>query len=136
MKRSIAILVALMLVLALCATPIYANTPGYWKNHTEAWDSDVACDDEFIGGPEGFTWLNALGTSPKGDYWYILARAYAAAYLNGMAEWDTGAGEAVREAGQLLEDYGPGEFVKGSEQLELAKFYATALDNWNNDIWD
>jgi len=139
MKRSLIIFIVLAMVLALCATPIYAHTPGYWKNHTDVW-TDVAIDDEFINGPDGFTWLDALGTPPKGDYFYILARAYAAAYLNisggGWGDIEgTPAGDAVEEAGELLEQYGPGEYTKGSEQLELAMFYAGMLDNWNNDIW-
>lgn len=57
------------------------RTPGYWKNHPDAWPTfngvdivDTVCGD----------WLETLKTPPRGDAEIILCHQYIAAVLNRM----------------------------------------------------
>lgn len=63
--------------------PVGTGTPGYWKNHPEAWPVDEICFDGIavpcISKEEA---LGYLGSPVKRDKWITLFKAYAAAYLN------------------------------------------------------
>lgn len=117
-------------------------TPGYWKTHSEygpvpeakqddTWNSLAdGPDTEFFSTDE--SWYEVLRTSPRGDPYFILARAYIAAYLNEQ----NGAGvpdevaDALEYAEDLLEDYSPGSVPKNMK----TDFTRTAgiLDAYNN----
>ena len=53
---------------------------GYWKNHPEAWPAATPPNATFY--TSGQTWLQVLGTPPKGNAYYVLARQFIAATLN------------------------------------------------------
>jgi hypothetical protein len=58
------------------------GTPGYWKNHPEAWP----VDEIVIGGTpyERDDAIELMGMPEKGDKTYTLFRAYVSAFLNGL----------------------------------------------------
>jgi hypothetical protein len=56
-------------------------TQGYWRNHPEDWD--FAPNTQFFGNV-GMTYYDALTTSPAGNMYYVLAKQYIAAKLNGL----------------------------------------------------
>jgi hypothetical protein len=62
------------------------GTPGYWKNHPEAWPHlDVWPDDWITIGGQDYTKERAiefLGTPVKGDKCYTMFKALVAAKLN------------------------------------------------------
>jgi hypothetical protein len=53
---------------------------GYWKNHVESWPAGSDPDAPFFA--SGKSWLEILGTPPKGSADVILAHQYVAAALN------------------------------------------------------
>jgi hypothetical protein len=57
------------------------SVQGYWKNHPGVWPAPYSPNATFY--TSGQTWLQALGTSPKGNAYYVLARQFIAATLNG-----------------------------------------------------
>lgn len=108
----------------------FTYTPGYWKNHPEAWPAAV----DYNAGPDFFgdsqaSWLAILNTPPQGDAKIILARAWIAAYLNYLNGSYTGAGGEVTyltdNAGlDLLND----PDASRDDLIEAAEF----LDGYNN----
>jgi len=130
MKRRLAMLVVLIMILTAFAVPVAADsdsdciyTQGYWKNHVDAWNDD-ACPT--IGGIDSQSeWLGILRTPPKGDPWVILAHQYIAAYLN---ELDSIPMDLVAD---ILGMYGPGEIPEDLE--EQALYLANLLDDFNNN---
>ena len=63
--------------------PVGTGTPGYWKNHPDAWPVDAICFDGIqtpcVPKVQALYYLN----SPvRKDKWITLFKAYAAAYLN------------------------------------------------------
>jgi hypothetical protein len=60
--------------------PYGTGTPGYWKNHPDAWP----VDEVWIGGTK-FTQAQAIAIIDgpvRGDKWITMFKAYVAAYLN------------------------------------------------------
>ena len=60
--------------------PVGTGTPGYWKNHPDAWPTDGI----WIGGTE-FTKAQAIAIMDgpvAGNKWITLFKAYVAAFLN------------------------------------------------------
>jgi len=121
-------------------------TPGYWKTHST--HGPAPYDDtwaELPGGADtaffasGQSWYEMLWTPPRGNAYYILGHAYAAASLNLLA----GASappevvDAWSEATDLFETWTPAEIgaLKGNKPprprfLELAG----VLDMYNNGL--
>jgi hypothetical protein len=87
------------------------GTPGYWKNHPEAWPVD-----EIVIG--GITYskdeaIDLMGSPEKGDKTYTLFRALVAAKLNGLIGNDTSCVEdTIAAADEWLSDHPPGSGVK------------------------
>ena len=66
-----------------CCEPVGTGTPGYWKNHPEAWPVDEICFMGFaIPCVSKADALDMLDAPVKGDKWLTMFKAYAAAYLN------------------------------------------------------
>lgn len=129
-------------------------TPGYWKTHStygpakydEAWmnlgdaDGDLASE----GQDEGFfksgqNYYQVLWTSPGGNAYYILARAYIAAKLNVLdgAASPQDVKNALAAAEVLFNTYTPTQVakMKGSDSTRK-QFISLAgtLDNYNNGL--
>lgn len=121
-------------------------TPGYWKTHSEfgpapfddTWNelADGASTVFFLSGQ---SWYEVLWTPPKGNAYYILARAYMAASLNFLngASAPPEVLDAWNEATDLFETYTPADIdaLRGNRPprprfLELAGL----LDMYNNGL--
>jgi len=62
-----------------CPTGPGTGTPGYWKNHPEAWEGII----DLCGTPyDENAILHILNSPVKGNKWITLFKAYAAAKLN------------------------------------------------------
>ncbi len=122
-------------------------TPGYWKTHSlfgpAPYDANWAnlpsgADTPFF--LSGQSYHQVLWTAPMGNVYYILARAYIAAYLNGLNGADTSAITAeLTAAMKLLSTYSPAEIglMRGKNGKQLrAEIVALAdtLDQYNNGI--
>jgi hypothetical protein len=118
-------------------------TPGYWKTHSSYGPAPY--DDTWVGLGEdapfflsGQSNYEVLWTSPRGNAYYILARAYIAAKLNVMNGADpTAAQAALDEAIVLLQTYTPDEVaaMKGKNGKETRNQFislAGILDDYNN----
>lgn len=121
-------------------------TPGYWKTHSPRGPAPL--DDTWFELPgaedtvfflSGQTWYQVLWTPPRGNAYYILARAYIATTLNFLngASAPVEVSDAWDEAGDLFETYTPDEIgdLRGNRPprprfLELAGL----LDMYNNGL--
>ncbi len=118
-------------------------TPGYWKTHSEygpaPYDDNWAqladgADTPFFG--SGQSYYEVLWTPAQGNAYYILARAYIAAELNGLNGADTtDVVEELAAAQALLEAYTPEEVadLKGKARKQWIEL-AQTLDDYNNGI--
>lgn len=145
MRKNFILILVLVLMMTVFASPVFANTgcdcdcnktPGYWKNHTEAWVI-LNPEDHFDG---GLSYIQALGMSnAKGDAWVTLARAYIAALLNGWSPSESSYHAGVVQ--NIFDNYNPGELTpanaKGNpttgEYREVALMYAEFFDGINNN---
>lgn len=145
MRKSFILILVLVMMMTVFAAPVFADTscdcdcnktPGYWKNHTEAWVI-LNPDDSFDG---GMSYIQALGMSnAKGDAWVALARAYIAALLNGWSPSESSYHAGVVQ--NIFDNYNPGELTpanaKGNpttgEYREVALMYAEFFDGINNN---
>jgi len=116
-------------------------TPGYWKTHSELGPAPYDDTWQALGGASqpffnsGMSYHDVLWTPPKGNAYYILAHAYAAAELNSLAGADlTAVLAAFNQATTLLQAYTP-DVVPLDKQLK-ADFVSVAgiLDDYNNGI--
>ena len=103
-------------------------TQGYWKTHSsygpaptdEAWMLLPDMDgDGVIEGPDesfylsGQTWYAVFWTKPAGNAYYILAKQYMAAVLNGVnGASTTSITTALADAEALFEQYTPADIAK------------------------
>lgn len=64
--------------------PVGTGTPGYWKNHPNAWPLDEICFTDGITETciSKADALDILAAPVRGDKWRTLFKAYAAAKLN------------------------------------------------------
>jgi hypothetical protein len=117
-------------------------TPGYWKTHSE--NGKAPYDDTWLlVGPAGsntaflwgLTYYEALSTPVAGNAWWILSRAYVAAYMNGLNGADTTAiTAALAEAYALLAANDPSlGKAKGSTRIRMTEL-AAILDAYNNGL--
>jgi hypothetical protein len=108
------------------------RSPGYWKNHPEAWPCDTIC----VGGIE-YTKAEAIAileTPGKGDKSYTLFSALLAAKLNACAGNCTWCIEGTLcAANEWSGEYPPGSGVTGSSCAwkEGEPLYL-CLDAYNN----
>lgn len=114
-------------------------TQGYWKTHSAygpaPYDGTWAMvgpdgeDTMFYG--SGQTWYEVLWTPPRGDAYYNLAHQFIAASLNALHGSDTTViDDALAQADELFQDFGPGEFDRATRGEALA--LASMLDAYNN----
>ena len=133
------------------AATFCARTPGYWKNHFDAWPrgdevplNNDLCEnyeclllthDETISYGEA---LDILNTPPRGDKAVIMARHLIAALLNiraGATDCVTGGGNPVYDARRFLGEYATvedGELTSGSRRWHGYEEAKDELDAYNN----
>jgi len=113
------------------------GTPGYWKNHPEAWPVE-----EITIGSVTYTKEEAIAimnTPEKGDKTYTLFRALVAAKLNVLIGNDSGCiQDTIDAADEWMANYGPvGNGVKAggknSPWREAEPLYKI-LDDYNNGL--
>ena len=63
-----------------CPTGPGTGTPGYWKNHPDAWPVEQICIGTTCYSKEEAIYIIDLPV--KGDKWLTMFKAYVAAYLN------------------------------------------------------
>ena len=116
-----------------CITPPGTGTPGYWKNHPEAWPVE-----EITIGDETYTKEDAIEimqTSGKGDKSYTMFRALVSAKLNVLiGNDDSCIADTIFEADAWMVEYGPvGEDVRGnSDAWKEGEPLYWLLDAYNN----
>jgi hypothetical protein len=109
------------------------GTPGYWKNHPEAWPVT-----SITIGEDTYTKAKAIALMgmPDGDKSYTMFRGYVAAYLNGLIGNDTSCiATELTSAYNWLNTYEPGSKVKASSNAwKIGSPIYTKLDNYNNGL--
>jgi hypothetical protein len=137
---SLGVLVVLVMSLAPAVSPAEAccccdgpgtGTPGYWKNHPEAWPESITIGGVTYSKDEALDWLN----SPvKGDKTITMFKALVAAKLNVWAGncSDCIAG-TIADADKWLAAYPVGSGVHGnSAAWRCGEKYYWMLDKYNN----
>jgi hypothetical protein len=121
-------------------------TPGYWKTHSKygpapfdnTWLLLAPAGEDSPFFDTGKTWYQTLWTPPAGNAYYILAHAYAAAYMNMLHGADTTAVATQLAQAQLLLDKYDGNPLPMSQITKSVKTQFTALgaalDNYNNGL--
>jgi hypothetical protein len=106
-------------------------TQGFWKNHIEAWPSEIS-----IGGVT-YTAMEAiqiLSTPPRGDATYILAHQLIAAKLNVLEGADDSAvATTIVQADAWLVLHPLGSDPDGADREEGIAL-AEVLDEYNNGV--
>ncbi len=117
---------------------------GYWKNHSEygpaKYDATWAllpngADTPFF--DSGLSWLQAMRTPPKGgNAFFILARQYAAAWLNGLRGANVSdVASDIQRAAELLDEYDGNPEAMGMIEGDVRREFihiAETLDDFNN----
>ncbi len=115
------------------ATNPGTGTPGYWKNHPEAWPVD-----SITIGEDTFTKAQAIALikMPDGDKSYTLFRAYVSAYLNVPIGNDSSCiAGTLASAYDWLNVYEPGSKVKASSAAwKVGEPLYLKLDAYNNGL--
>lgn len=107
------------------------GTPGYWKNHPEAWPVDsITIGEDTYTKDEAI----ALMSMPDGDKTFTLFRAYVAAYLNAQIGNETGCVDGtIASAYAWLDQYEVGTKVKASSSAwKIGEPLYLTLDTYNN----
>lgn len=124
-------------ICAMMAVPVYAcyYTPGYWKNHPDAWPTDTVtiCGTTYTKAEA----IDILKMPPRGDISIKLAHHLIAAKLN----FASGATVAY-DGGQLIDDAeaalcaagGIFSNPRGDARRECV-YYLDLLDAANNTPW-
>lgn len=135
--RLAAVSMVAVLMLGVFAAPAMASeccprTPGFWKNHPEAWPVDSIV----IGGTT-YTKAQAIAAMQQapGDKTYTLFRALVAARLNvlsGCCPCPMGA-QAISDACAWMAENPLGSGVAGSDDAwDCGEQFYCILDAWNN----
>jgi hypothetical protein len=123
--------------------PPGTGTPGYWKNHPEAWPVDkiVLSHDPYVFYTQEQA-IDFMNTPDKGDKTYTLFRALAAARLNQLAGNDTSCPvpggwtiqDLIWQANGWLIAHPPGSGVRGSSDAwqDFGEWKYEWLDAYNN----
>ena len=127
--------------------PGCTRTLGYWKTHSSngpAKKADATWNLILPTGPNapfflsGKTYLQVLGTAPRGNPYYILAHQYIAAELNFLAGAYGGAvATEFAAAKALLQNNTPAQVALMANNSATKKSFTTLggiLDNYNNGI--
>jgi len=127
--------------------PGCTRTIGYWKTHSKygpAKKADATWNLILPTGPDapffmsGKTYIQVLGTSPRGNPYYILAHQYIAAELNFLAgAYDGAVDDEFAAAKVLLQTYTPAQVAFLANNNADKKAFTTLggiLDNYNNGI--
>jgi hypothetical protein len=134
-----------------CAETPDPRTPGFWKNHPDAW---VRCEDEEKTGLESLNFCCAGGDvcepegcqmvskdqaiqmmkePVKGDKYYTLAPALIAAQLNRLAGAETGCVDRVIHDARIWACENWGEVIEArSPEWQYAETLYEKLDYYNN----
>jgi len=112
-------------------------TLGYWKTHADGRKYDATWDE--VGGPgapffiSGQTWLQVLSNPTETMKYYILARQYIAAVLNGFAGASTPANvdAALTFAFGFFSAYEPTDALSDALAAQVVA-NAAILDSYNN----
>lgn len=109
------------------------GTPGYWKNHPEAWPVD-----SIIIGEDTYTKSKAIQLMgmPDGDKSYTMFRGYVAAFLNVQIGNESSCiASELTAAYNWLDIHEPGSKVKASSAAwKVGEPIYTTLDNYNNGL--
>ena len=124
-------------VIASEPTPPGTGTPGYWKNHPEAWPSEV--EQKLYIRNVHYTRDAAIAimkTPTKGDKTYTMFRAWVATKLNGLVGNDV---ECIQDtwhdAGLWLGENLVGSGVKAnSAAWQEGESLYEMLDDYNNGL--
>lgn len=114
-------------------SPPGTGTPGYWKNHPEAWPVE-----EITIGGELYTKDDAIGlmkTPEKGDKTRTMFRALVSAKLNVLiGNDDSCIADTITQADAWMADYGPvGSNTRGSSDAwKDGELLYWVLDDYNN----
>lgn len=120
-------------------------TAGYWKLHSEfgpsSYDDTWAHLTNGASTPffqSGVNYIQALAASPRGNAYWILAQAYIAAQLNGLADADfTAAAGSFTPATDILQQYTPAQIgslpAKSAARAQILDL-ATTLENYNKGV--
>ena len=108
-------------------------TPGFWKNHPDAWPvAELTMGDIAYGQDE---LIEILCTPVRGDATVILAHHLIAAKLNVLAGADNTIQDAIDAGDEFLADYGYGTNPDG-EARELALEIKDDLEAYNEQGCD
>ena len=104
-------------------------TLGYWKNHLAAWPAPFTPGATFY--TSGKTWIQVLNTSPLGNAYFILAKQFIAATLNGAsgASAPANVAQALVDADAYFQDPA-GSSLTRAQLIAMA----TLLDDYNNGV--
>jgi hypothetical protein len=143
----VAMLLVLVLSMAMWTVPAGAcccdcgpctGTPGYWKNHPEAWPADelVVGDTEYTKA-EAIAWLDA---PVKGDKSITMFKALVAAMLNKLHGCCTSCiCDTINEADDWLYNFPVGSGVRANSeawQYSHGEALYWLLDAYNNGMLD
>ena len=127
-KFVVSLLLAAVFASAAVATVNACLTPGYWKNHPDAWPTNTITLGGVTYNKEPT--IVILKTPPRGDATYILAHALIAAKLNvlsGAGGYDT----LITNADVFLIAHPLGTNPKGTDRSYCVSL-AEQLDTLNN----
>jgi hypothetical protein len=121
---------------AVCSYPTgdgCTRTPGYWKNHPEAWPVDAIT----IGGvsyPKAVA-IGIMMTSVRGDKRYTMFNALVAAKLNMLSGADFSCiSTVISSADAWMVTYGGSAVPASSEAWKIGEPLYLMLDNYNNGL--
>jgi hypothetical protein len=109
--------------------PGCTHTPGFWKNHPEAWPvEEITIGGVTLPTAEG---IAILQTSPRGDATYVLAHRLIAAKLNIANGADPSAvADTIEAADQWLVEHPLGSDPRGTDRAQ-GTGYAETLTDYN-----
>jgi hypothetical protein len=138
-KKSVVFAVLALLLLSLPAasvsayTPSGVGTPGYWKNHPEAWPQDftITIRDEY----DTNLAIETMKMPTKGDKTYTMFRALVAAKLNGRNNDHSCIDDTVKAAIGWMWQHPAGSGVKAnSDAWKVGEPLYEVLDDYNNGL--
>ena len=108
-------------------------TPGFWKNHVDAWPTPPVPNEPFFGGE--YSYLQVLHTAPRGNPYFILAHAYIAAQLNVSSGASAGLVviQNMLNSNSIFNSFGPYDPMTKDER-DWAISIALVLDSYNNGV--
>ena len=120
-----------------CITPPGTGTPGYWKNHPEAWPiEEIAIGSVIYTKEEAIEFMQTPG---KNDKTFTMFRALVSAKLNILVGNDDSCiAETISTADVWMQTYGPvGSGVRASSDAwKVGEPLYEELDDYNNGNLD